>query len=346
MTAPLKPADSSPPAAVTNPDGSLTYTGVTTSITTSTGATLTYPNVKTTISAYIPPASITTPAVALAGGKVVVTVANGPGNTTDWVGIAVAGSANNKYLSYVYLNGKQTPPTAGLTNAVVTLAAPTVGTLFEVRFFLKDSFTLITSTTFQTAAVLPPPPPPAPPPPVPPPPVISPDGSTLVAPDTGFLTTVPGKWTFGAGSVGKDYLILLNGIQASSGKAVKLLVANAGKMYANTVLNAWYIWNGISWIPSSNPIPTPIITVNPIAPSIADTIAKGAVVATYKVTMSDGSLFTGTIAFAAPNFDSGGIYALSGTGAGGNIIVSLTGPGVGSHPTPVTESITLQATQS
>ena len=70
-----------------------------------------------------------------------------------------------------------------------------------------------------------------------------------------------------------------------------------------------------------------------------DTTPLGAVVATYSVTMSDGSPFTGTVQFGAPYFDSGGIFALSGN----SIIVNPKGPGVGPNMTTITDHITLEA---
>ncbi len=87
------------------------------------------------------------------------------------------------------------------------------------------------------------------------------------------------------------------------------------------------------------PTPQPVISVTPLAPVVPDTTPKGAVVATVVVTMSDGSPFTGTLRFAAPYFDAGGSFALSGN----DIIVSPTGPGVGPNVTTITDHITLEA---
>jgi len=79
---------------------------------------------------------------------------------------------------------------------------------------------------------------------------------------------------------------------------------------------------------------------------VPDTIPVGAVVATYTVTMSDGSPFLGTIGFGPPNFDAGGIFALTGSPGSGNIVVNPNGPGIGPNPSTVTDRITLMATQS
>jgi hypothetical protein len=89
----------------------------------------------------------------------------------------------------------------------------------------------------------------------------------------------------------------------------------------------------------------PIITINPSSPQIADTTPKGSVVATYTITMSDGSPFTGTIGFGPPNFDNGGVFALVViTLSTGQIIVNPNGPGVGPNPITITDHITLVAT--
>jgi hypothetical protein len=64
----------------------------------------------------------------------------------------------------------------------------------------------------------------------------------------------------------------------------------------------------------------PVIAVTPSNPTIPDTMPLGAVVASFTVTMSDGSPFTGTVGFAAPYDNAGGIFAISGN----NIIVNLS----------------------
>jgi hypothetical protein len=85
--------------------------------------------------------------------------------------------------------------------------------------------------------------------------------------------------------------------------------------------------------------------VTPGTPTIPDTTPLGATVATYTVTMSDGSPFVGTIGFGPPNFDAGGIFALSGSNTAGNIIVNPSGPGVGPNMGTITDHITLLAVQ-
>jgi hypothetical protein len=76
-----------------------------------------------------------------------------------------------------------------------------------------------------------------------------------------------------------------------------------------------------------------------------DTTPVGAVVATYTVTMSDGSPFVGAIGFGPPNFDAGGIFSLTGSLTSGNIIVNPSGPGIGPNSGTIIDHITLIATQ-
>jgi hypothetical protein len=91
--------------------------------------------------------------------------------------------------------------------------------------------------------------------------------------------------------------------------------------------------------PPPPPSPQPVITISPSNPEVPDTTPLGAVVATYAVTMSDGSPFTGTVQFGAPNFDGGGVFALSGS----SIVVNPNGPGVGPNTSTITDHITLEA---
>jgi hypothetical protein len=93
------------------------------------------------------------------------------------------------------------------------------------------------------------------------------------------------------------------------------------------------------------PPPAAVITVTPNAPQVPDTTSVGAIVASYTVTMSDGSPFVGTIGFGPPNFDASGIFALTGSATRGNIIVNPRGPGVGPNLGTITDHITLVATQ-
>jgi hypothetical protein len=82
------------------------------------------------------------------------------------------------------------------------------------------------------------------------------------------------------------------------------------------------------------------VSVSPVSPTIFDTATLGSTVATITATWSDGSTFTGTLGFAAPYNDGGGVYAISGS----NLIINPSGPGVGAAATTI-QNVTIQATQ-
>jgi hypothetical protein len=68
---------------------------------------------------------------------------------------------------------------------------------------------------------------------------------------------------------------------------------------------------------------------NPQMPSVQDTVPLGSVIATVTAAWSDGSAFTGTLAFGSPYADDGGTFALSCQScATANIVVSPTGLGL------------------
>jgi hypothetical protein len=185
-------------------------------------------------------------AVVPEGAVIAVAVANGPGNTTDWIGLAAGGTPDTTFVRWYYLSGSQTPPAAGLTSATVTMTAPTTDGSYEARFY----------------------------------------------PDNGFVVAARTAFT----------------VQGAA-------------------------------VPTPPAAPEPVITVTPTTPELPDSAPLGTVVATYAVTMSDGSLFTGTVGFAAPFYDAGGIFALSGN----NIVINPAGPGVGPNMSTVTDHITLEA---
>src|SRR5881409_1993169 len=67
------------------------------------------------------------------GGVITVTVANGPRNIGDWVGLYDASASSSGYLEWKYLNGLGTPPASGLTGATLTFTAPTMLGTYNVR---------------------------------------------------------------------------------------------------------------------------------------------------------------------------------------------------------------------
>lgn len=83
-----------------------------------------------------PPPS-TPPSITASVGSVISgTVANGPANPTDWVGLCQATCISWKYLTNTQTAG------AGVSAATVTFPLPAAGT-YTLKFFANDSFTVI-----------------------------------------------------------------------------------------------------------------------------------------------------------------------------------------------------------
>jgi hypothetical protein len=82
------------------------------------------------------------------------------------------------------------------------------------------------------------------------------------------------------------------------------------------------------------------ITSNPPNPTVPSTTPVGGVLAKLTATWSDGALLTGKLSFGAPNFNSGGVYAIDSSN---NLIIRPLGPGVG-FAGGSTENVTIVAT--
>jgi len=189
-----------------------------------------------------------------------------------------------------------------------------------------------------------------PPPPTPPLPVPSPDGSIL----SGALQTQAGAWTFGAAYPGApgNWYINLNRQNASGGAGSEMVVAYNGQLYVLGIDGNWWVWQNGIWHVTSNPLvnsgPPPAtltLTFNPQTPSLPNTSPLGTVVATVTAAWSNGSPFTGTLAFGQPYADDGGTFALScGQCATAQIVLSPAGLGIMGDGGTV-QNITIVATQ-
>jgi subtilisin family serine protease len=69
-----------------------------------------------------------------AGTPVTVTLANGYGGATDWIGFASAASADTGYLQWIYVG-------SGVTTRTWTIAAPSTPGMYEFRLFLNNGYT-------------------------------------------------------------------------------------------------------------------------------------------------------------------------------------------------------------
>jgi len=81
------------------------------------------------------PTVTASPTIAQTGTTITATVTDGPGNPTDLLGLFKVDAESHAFEAFRYLNGLQTPPTVGLSNATLTFAAPMVPGLYNIRFF-------------------------------------------------------------------------------------------------------------------------------------------------------------------------------------------------------------------
>ena len=133
---------------------------------------------------------------------------------------------------------------------------------------------------------------------------LSPDGLIIYGGQRGILTTSEGTWTFGAqASDGVNWYTQLNG--SPNGRGYQMQITN-GNLYAvSKATGYWYIRRNATWVNvgTTAPVegaPYPIISFNPQKPTIADNTASGTLVSAINVTMSDNSVFTGTLSITDP----------------------------------------------
>ncbi len=85
------------------------------------------------------------------GEPLQVTVADGPGNRTDWVVLAKVGSGVTSYLDWKYLSDSRSLPPTGLTSAVLTFAMPATPGDYEFRFLATNGYNLLATSPVVTA---------------------------------------------------------------------------------------------------------------------------------------------------------------------------------------------------
>jgi agmatine deiminase len=92
-------------------------------------------------------ASVTPSATSVApGATVTATVANGPANAGDWVGLYATGAAVSAYLEWQYLNGTHTAPAVGVSGAPLTFTMPLTAGTYELRFFHDNTYTVLATS--------------------------------------------------------------------------------------------------------------------------------------------------------------------------------------------------------
>jgi subtilisin len=102
-----------------------------------------------------PPPALTVSATTVQPGTpVTVTLANGPGGATDWLGFAAVGTPDGpgKYIQWVYVG-------AGVTTRTWTVTVPAAPGQYEFRFFPNNTYTRLATSPTVTVPTPPPPPP-------------------------------------------------------------------------------------------------------------------------------------------------------------------------------------------
>jgi hypothetical protein len=285
-----------------------------------------------------------------------ILVAGGPGDRTDWVGIATPNQPQSTETEYAYLvtGTTQRPPagTKGLTSATLSLLAPSATGNYEARFYADNgttTATLIATAPFVVQVKTP---------------VITVNGlgsGTVVQPNSTLSIAVAGgpadptDWagiaTSGQaqntetvyaylvtgttqrppiGSQGVSSAILSLPAPSTSGNYEARFYADNGTTTATLIAAAPFVVN-------SQGVATPTaITLSPASATIPDNAPAGTVIATANVTMSDGSQFTGTLTTSNTSF-----FAISGL----NIVTAqaLTSAADGTQSTVITA---VQGTQA
>jgi hypothetical protein len=116
-------------------------------------------------------------------------------------------------------------------------------------------------------------------------------------------------------------------------------VYNYGNVFPSSVYMASNYYVDIEFVPAAS-TPHLVLSFDPPAPRVPSNAAAGSVVATIVPSWSDGTPFTGTLAFAPPYSNAQGVFAISGM----DLIINPSGPGVASSDNNAFD-ITIVATQ-
>ena len=278
-----------------------------------------------------------------------IVVAGGPGDRTDWVGIATPNQPQNTETEYAYLvtGTTQRPPvgTPGVTSATLSFVAPSATGNYEARFYADNgttTLTLLATAPFVVQVTTP---------------TITVNGlasGAIVAPNTAMSIVVaggPGERTDWVGiaipnqpqNTETEYAYLVTGTMQRppvgtpgvTSATLSLLAPSAAgdyeaRFYADDGVSTVTLLATAPFVVSSQGVATPTaITLSPASPTILDNSPAGTVIATANITMSDGSQFQGTLMSSDTNF-----FAISGL----NIVTvrAVTSADDGLHSTVIT----------
>ena len=91
-------------------------------------------------------------ASAVAGSTITVSLTGGPGNPTDWMGLAPTGSPDTTLVDWRYLNGTTVAPASGLTSGTVQFLAPSTAGSYEIRLFEHGGWGRLATSTINVSA--------------------------------------------------------------------------------------------------------------------------------------------------------------------------------------------------
>ena len=86
------------------------------------------------------------------GAVVTASLQNGPGLSSDWIGVFPVGGRDDQPIDWFYLNGTKSPSASGRNNAQLPFTAPATAGDFEFRFFSGGS-RLAVSQSFEVSGV-------------------------------------------------------------------------------------------------------------------------------------------------------------------------------------------------
>jgi hypothetical protein len=239
---------------------------------------------------------VAAPAVAIvgAGGSVTVSLSGGPGNPTDWIGLAPQGSPDATLVDWRYLDGTTVPPANGVTSGTVQFLAPATAGHYELRLFAHG-----TSGRLATGAI-----------------TVSASTAALTVNDTAPPTAVPVH-------AGTYVNVEVTGGPAQPGDWVGLFAANA----ADAGHVAWRYLNGSTTLPSGGLSDASLIFSVPVAAGSyefrffnANTLTRLATSTTMVVSASSATLsVNGTAAPTSTTAAAGSQAVVSVNGGPANV---------------------------
>lgn len=91
----------------------------------------------------------------VAGTTTSFSVSGGPGNAADWVGLYAVGAPDTARLTFFFLNGTQTAPQTGVTEATLQAHVPLTAGDYEWRLFANNGLTKLATSGIVTVTASP-----------------------------------------------------------------------------------------------------------------------------------------------------------------------------------------------